>query len=732
MAPESSSSSSGSPASSASSSSFTPPSTPPSPSLNATTSSSNPLNIDIPVLISGAGPTGLMAGFLLAKMGIPSRIIERDMNPTPDSRAIATHARTIEIFKLTDQRLYEEVDRQSWRSESMRFYFGNSLVADVKPEPSKDSEFHVPWMLAQTQTVKILTEEYEKTGIGKVERGWELLDTKVVEREQEQVEHQQAQDGTTKEAKSTMTTSWVETTMRRATEGTNKRKGESVVLGTVDIADEDEDKQYEIKVVRSEYLIASDGGRSTVRHRLNIPFPGRTRDYNFIMFDGHVETDMSNTHIAFINGENRHSVGLFPIRDNRVRMMLDDGMLTQEQFNAREHKTPTKEYFENLLQETTGALKLKVLSYNWLTYYRVNERRAVEFMHKRRIFLAGDAAHCHSPAGGQGLNTGLQDSYNLAWKIAMVLNGTAPQSLLDSYSEERIPIADEIIQFSAKTLDSGIYQGFFSSRIKRLMLSIVPYLTRYLPNGSSSAPFSMLGLRYHENSINKSHKSQHYSPTGPASIGQRAPDDILVPFEAPVDTSVPRSELLTELEDNSTDQPTTTRLYELLAHPGVFHILVFAADRLVKEKSFDSDLVKDIDHYQRAWSSRWPGLRGVLESNSSSSSSSGAMMGKKMKSTPQFMVHVISSQAPPFESDHHEATTTAMANRTMGFGKIYVDCEGGRLHERYGFAGVSNRKSYGGGIVVLRPDTHIAFRVANVDSAMWTDVDEYFGSILSN
>lgn len=91
-----------------------------------------------------------------------------------------------------------------------------------------------------------------------------------------------------------------------------------------------------------------------------------------------------------------------------------------------------------------------------------------------------------------GLNTGLQDSYNLAWKIAMVLNGTAPQTLLDSYSEERIPIADEIIKFSAKTLDDGLYQGWLSSNMKRLMLSIVPFLSRYLPNGSRRPPFSMV------------------------------------------------------------------------------------------------------------------------------------------------------------------------------------------------------------------------------------------------
>ena len=191
---------------------------------------------------------------------------------------------------------------------------------------------------------------------------------------------------------------------------------------------------------------------------------------------------------------------------------------------------------------------------------------------------------------------------------------------------------------------------------------------------------------------------------------------------------MPKSESLAELEDNSTDQPKTTRLYELLAFPGVFHILIFTADRLAKEKDFDSGLVKNVDHYQREWSSRWPGLSRVLESNASSE----AMVTKKMKSTPQFMIHVISSATPSyFESDHHETTTTAMAERAVGFGKMYVDCEGGRLHERYGFTGVSTKKS-GGGIVVLRPDTHVAFRVSNVDSAAWAEVDEYFGSILVN
>jgi len=93
---------------------------------------------------------------------------------------------------------------------------------------------------------------------------------------------------------------------------------------------------------------------------------------------------------------------MYPIRANRVSCILGNGLLTQEQFDAREEKAPKKEYFEKLLYETMDPIKFKILSYNWLTYYRINERSATEFSHKRRIFLAGDAAHCQSAAGGQG------------------------------------------------------------------------------------------------------------------------------------------------------------------------------------------------------------------------------------------------------------------------------------------------------------------------------------------
>jgi 2-polyprenyl-6-methoxyphenol hydroxylase-like FAD-dependent oxidoreductase len=142
----------------------------------------------------------------------------------------------------------------------------------------------------------------------------------------------------------------------------------------------------------------------------------------------------SNALFSVINGNNNRSVAMFPLgEENRVRIMFDNGVLSPEEFDLQKKKPLTTEHFQELLNDTIKPLKMNITKVNWLTYYRVNERRAQEYTYKGRIFLAGDAAHVHSPAGGQGMNTGFQDVYNLAWKIALVVNGTAPPTLLNSY-----------------------------------------------------------------------------------------------------------------------------------------------------------------------------------------------------------------------------------------------------------------------------------------------------------
>ncbi|KAF9133195.1 hypothetical protein BG015_003611 [Linnemannia schmuckeri] len=617
-----------------------------SPTSAATTSP--PPKYDVPVLISGAGPTGLLAGILLAKMGIRTTVIERDMTVSPLSKAFSLHPRSLEILRLTSPELSARFEKESWVSHMGRMYFGGKLTAELPWTPATESQFHYTWGLPQTSTVRLLTEEYEKTGVGCIDRGWELVDTKVVE-----------------ETDRGKTTSWVETTIRRAVEGTNARKGESAVLGTVEQAEEDEGKQYEFKVVKSEFLIGADGGRSTVRHVLKIPFPGRTRDANIILFDGHIDTDLPLDEMASINGSNLHAVGMFPLYGNRVRFLLSDGTLTEEEFAARKVKTPTKEYFEKLLEETVTPHKVNILSYNWLTYYRANERRATEFVHKKRIFLAG-------------LNTGLQDSYNLAWKIAMVLKGTAPLSLVDSYNEERIPIADEIIHLSAKNLKFFVSESYLFFQARKFGLALLSYLQPYLPTGAGGPTFAMLGLRYYKNSLNKEHATHRYASTAPASIGRRAPDDYVYPL--------------------GTDS-TPVRLYNLMDTHGAFHILVFTADRLVQDTGLEATLLADVEHYQRSWLTRWPdtGSRTAVDVNA-------------MKATtPQFVVHIISHPG--------------LKNKALGYDKMYLDSEHGDLHRRYGVTAK-------GGIVIIRPDTHISYRVESVDKMGWADVDMYFESIL--
>jgi hypothetical protein len=134
--------------------------------------------------------------------------------------------------------------------------------------------------------------------------------------------------------------------------------------------------------------------------------------------------------------------------------------------------------------------------------------------------------------------------------------------------------------------------------------------------------------------------------------------------------------------------------------PGAFQILVFTAHRLVDEQGLETTLADAIEHYQGSWIARWPGARAV-----------GATINTK-QATLQFIVHVIS----------HSGLDVSGDNRP-GYGKLYLDSEGGDLHKSYGITA-------NGGIVVVRPDTHISYRVTSIDKSAWANVDEYFGSIL--
>ncbi|KAG0000512.1 hypothetical protein BGZ80_002703 [Entomortierella chlamydospora] len=558
--------------------------------------------------------------------------------------------------------------------------------------------------LGQAKTSEILIEELEKVGV-KVDYGWELLDTKVVEEYEE--------DKTSGSGKKTKK-NYVKTKIRRALSSDNTVQDEKKYLGGINLLEEQGDKEYEIQVVRSEYLVATDGGRSTVRHKLNIGFPGRTSDFKTM---GHMkatsslltrvsrnltDTDPINQ-CRNIYGVNRKGVVAFPLPNGNYRIVVEAGKLDPNEDLSKTMESLTVEKFEKLVSECIAPATFKVKTTSWLTIYKVNERRAEHFVYKSRIFLAGDSAHVHSPAGGQGLNTGLQDAHNLAWKLAFVMNGVAPESLLETY-EEREDMADRAIALSSKLLYRDRTSGLFSHVMKLVTLKAFPLLL-YLAKVFSSRPdVGMMNVRYHESVLNKRHETQP-APSPDYQVGIRARDGRLHHI-------LP----LNDLES----QTTQIRLHELMKGIGRFHILVFTSDMLAQRENAPEidgvyttrakELDQNNDNYLTQWRSRWSYASDMQD---------GYQNDKDL-----FKVHVISGSVT-FEGDD-KAYLDALIERDPGNGKAYLD-DTKTVHQKYGYAWNGGA----GGIVVVRPDSHVGYQVNGAGSQAWKDVEEYFTSNLT-
>ncbi|KAI1293112.1 hypothetical protein EDD11_008508 [Mortierella claussenii] len=666
------------------------PSTP-SPSLSPTSHE----HVETPVLISGAGPVGLFAAILLTKLNIPCRLIERQLVICPLSKALVIQARTMELFALSGI-LGPFLERGRHLSD-FHAYNGAKHMAVLPALANNESHYGFGLFLTQLWTVDIMNKELEELGM-KVDRGWELMDTKVVEQGN---------------------TSWVETTIRRAIVGTNVRQTESKVLGVVDTDPEEEGKKYETQVVKSNYLIAADGGKSVVRHKLNIAFPGRTLDRHILIYDGHVESDIPLNHIT----------------------------LTPEEHAALKPEDLTLEKFEALAAACVAPAKFKCLDSSWLTYYRVNERQAEHFSYKNRIFLAGDAAHVHSPAGGQGMNLGLQDSLNLAWKMALVLQGLAPEKVLETYEIERKPVAEAIIKLSSIMLENIMAQDIFRRTFRRVLFTVAPYVVPYIDTNIN--PVTMLAIHYHENAINQCSKSQ-LSIGKDYQVGHRARDGDL---------------RVVEKHDmgQAAVEGTVVRLHELLPGPGIFHVIVFASDMLLRtpaggssslqvikgvETTNATELAKEIDAHLTAWRSKWaykPGPTTTVfggetaeeltqatttAATKTSATASLAAIPHQVRAKEMFMVHVVASDLGTAPEKEPSATAIVPDNEALegnkaGEGKLYLD-HLGVVHQKYGV----EAKRGPGTIVVLRPDSYIGYRVMGVNKAAWTEVNQYFESIL--
>ncbi len=339
------------------------------------------------VAIVGAGPTGLMLACQLARFGVGFVVIDANPGITEFSKALAVQARTLEIYEQMG--IAAAAVARGAVARKARMLVGGTVRAELPLGDIGRGQSPYPFvlMLAQSENEELLYDYLRRNGH---DVRWRTkLETL-------------AQDATG-------------------------------VTATVSSADGGP------STIRAKYLVGCDGAKSTVRHALGLAFVGSTFGRLYYVADARVDWSLPHDALHLCLSPNVFTA-FFPMRgEHRYRMVgtfPDDAPY-------EEGAVPYDAIARQIERE--AKLPLRISDVSWFSTYKVYARR-VEHFGRGRCFVAGDAAHIHSPAGGQGMNTGLQDSYNLAWKLAWVLDGFADPRLLATYDEERLPNAKRLLR----------------------------------------------------------------------------------------------------------------------------------------------------------------------------------------------------------------------------------------------------------------------------------------------
>lgn len=345
------------------------------------------------VLIVGAGPVGLTMAAELSRFGVNVRIIEKSPHPTETSRALVIWSRTLELLDragCTAAFLEAGLKGHGASLRAGQTVLGRPRFDDIA------SAYNFALMIPQRDTERLLIEHLRSLGV-EVERQVELVSF------------------------------------------ANREDGIEAVLGHADGRRE---------TVTAPWLLGCDGAHSAVRHGLNVEFPGSTQDDDWLIadirLDGEHAPPADEISIYF------HHDGpfvIFPLPDHRARIIATRGKTN----TAHLRPDPVIADVQALIDQRAGG-GFVASDPVWLTNFRINERKVSQYRYGRTL-LAGDAAHIHSPAGGQGMNTGMQDAINLAWKLAMVVQGDAGERLLDSYSPERSAVGDMVLRNATALTD---------------------------------------------------------------------------------------------------------------------------------------------------------------------------------------------------------------------------------------------------------------------------------------
>ncbi len=367
------------------------------------------------ILVVGAGPVGLTLASELNRYGIACRIIDKDPGTKTISKALILHVRTQEVFDAIGAIAAAKSVSVPMRQISLRAY--GKIIGHLHAEIA-DSPYPHPIILGQDRTEHVLEEHLHQLG-GRVE--WQ---TEAIAFEQDATQ--------------------VSVTVRHA-DGTEE-------------------------VIRSHYLIACDGAHSMIRKQLGFRFEGgKYEGEQFIQADAKIRWTLPKgiSHL-FLTREGYMMVIEMPDDLVRVFISLPDhpADATVDEHGASDDAPSLQEVQDAL--NALGGVDAELYDPTWLARYRTSHRRADRFR-DGRIFLAGDAGHIHVPLGGQGMNTGIQDAFNLAWKLAYTVQGKATPDLLDSYNAERVPVAEALLAGTDKSYRIILHPNELKQNAVRLL-----------------------------------------------------------------------------------------------------------------------------------------------------------------------------------------------------------------------------------------------------------------------
>ena len=445
------------------------------------------------VIIVGAGPTGLSLACQLIRFGVDFVIVDKNESVTPYSKALGVHARTLEIYEQLDQA--QKAVALGTVAGKVRMLESGEILGEVDLSNIGQGLSAYPYMLVLEQSKnEQLLYEYMQS------RGRNVL--------------------------------W-------------QTELESLSQDADSVTAHVKDSTGASQIIEGKYLVGCDGPKSPVRHALGLAFEGSTFERLFYVAD--VQIDWAYTHdslhvciapngvVAFfpMPGEKRwRIVGAFP-----EGLDKEEGEILYEEIEAR-------------IKEE-AKLALDITHVYWFSTYKVHTRH-VERFSSGRCFLAGDSAHIHTPAGGQGMNTGIQDAYNLAWKMALVLKDLADEQILDTYNEERLPNAKRLLETTDRMFNLAAGTDWLVSLIRT---TVFPPMAKYILSFEAIRKrffllISQIGINYRDGSLSAHDGDEAFA----VKAGDRMPYFRVDGKSIYDNLREPRFHLLT-FSDGQTDDP---------------------------------------------------------------------------------------------------------------------------------------------------------------------------------